>query len=101
MDLVASGCRTIVLMKHTSKSGRPRLLRECSAPLTGVGCADMIISELATFVVVKKTGKVNRLVLTELAEGVTLEEVKAKTEASFEVAPDLKTMPLAEVIHNR
>jgi 3-oxoacid CoA-transferase B subunit len=99
MDLVMSGCKTIVLIKHTDNEGNSRVVRECRAPLTGRGCVDMIITDLAVFVVKKGNSGVNSLILTELAEGVTLEEVKAKTEAPFEVSADLKTMPLAPVQH--
>ena len=97
MDLVTSGCRTIVLIKHTDNDGHSRVLQECQAPLTGRGCVDMVITDLAVFQVKKGMGGVNSLVLTELAEGVTLEEVKAKTEATFLVSPDLKTMLLAPI----
>ncbi|KPA83230.1 putative mitochondrial succinyl-coa:3-ketoacid-coenzyme a transferase- like protein [Leptomonas pyrrhocoris] len=99
MDLVSSGCGTIALMKHTDNDGRSRVLQECRSALTGRGCVDMVITDLAVFAVKKGTSGVNSLVLTELAEGVTLEEVKAKTEASFHVSPDLKTMPLAPLQH--
>ncbi|KPA83226.1 putative mitochondrial succinyl-coa:3-ketoacid-coenzyme a transferase- like protein [Leptomonas pyrrhocoris] len=101
MDLVSSGCGTIALMKHTDNDGRSRVLQECRSALTGRGCVDMVITDLAVFAVKKGTSGVNSLVLTELAEGVTLEEVKAKTEASFHVSPDLKTMPLAPALSGR
>ncbi|KAK7201076.1 succinyl-coa:3-ketoacid-coenzyme a transferase- like protein [Novymonas esmeraldas] len=97
MDLVVCGCKTIVLIGHTDKKGKSRILNQCTAPVTGRGCIDMIITELAVFEVKKSAGGVNSLVLMEIAEGVTLEEVTAKTEAAFTVSPSLKTMPLAPV----
>ncbi|KAG5498689.1 hypothetical protein JKF63_02976 [Porcisia hertigi] len=99
MDLVACGCKTIVLIGHTNNEGKSRIVKECSAPLTGRGCVDLIITDLAVFVVKKVPGGVNSLMLTEIAEGCTLEELRAKTEAPFTVSPDLKIMPLAPVPH--
>ncbi|CBZ28869.1 succinyl-coa:3-ketoacid-coenzyme a transferase-like protein [Leishmania mexicana MHOM/GT/2001/U1103] len=97
MDLVVCGCKKIVLMEHTDKEGKSRIVERCKAPVTGRECLDMIITDLAVFVVEKAAGGVGSLVLTEVAEGVTLEEVKAKTEAPFAVSADLRTMSLAAV----
>jgi 3-oxoacid CoA-transferase subunit B len=67
-------------MEHTNKAGESKILKKCSLPLTGTQCVDMIISDLAVFTLERgKTG----LTLIELAPGVTLDEVKAKTEARF------------------
>ena len=98
MDLVMSGCRTIVLMEHVDKTGRSRVVQSCSIPLTAASVVDMLITELCTFRFEKSKSGVHKMWLTELAEGVTLEEVKAKTEAAFLVSPDLKTMPHAPAL---
>ena len=83
MDLVAGVKRVIVAMEHVEKSGAPKLLNACTLPLTGRGVVDMVITELGVFQLDR--GK-RPLTLIELAPGVTLDEVRAKTEAPFEVA---------------
>ena len=83
MDLVAGVKRVVVVMEHTEKSGAPKLVKACTLPLTGQGVVDLVITELGVFDVSR--GK-KPLTLTELAPGVTVEEVKAKTEAAFETA---------------
>ncbi|MEC9398491.1 MAG: CoA transferase subunit B [Myxococcota bacterium] len=80
MDLVAGAKRVIVLMTHTARDGSSKLLAECTLPLTGVSCVDKVITDLAVFDFVD-----GKLVLKELAEGVTLEEIAQKTEASYEI----------------
>jgi 3-oxoacid CoA-transferase subunit B/3-oxoadipate CoA-transferase beta subunit len=81
MDLVAGVKRVVIVMEHSEKSGAPKLVKACNLPLTGQGVVDLVITDLGVF-------EVNRgrspLRLVELAEGVTLDEVRAKTEASFE-----------------
>ena len=80
MDLVAGVKKIVVVMEHTNKAGESKILKKCSLPLTGTQCVDMIISDLCVFTLERgKTG----LKLIELAPGVTLEEVTAKTEAKF------------------
>ena len=80
MDLVAGVKRVIVVMEHANKAGEPKLLQKCALPLTGKACVDMIITDLAVFTLARgKTG----LTLIELAPGVSLDEVTAKTKASF------------------
>jgi 3-oxoacid CoA-transferase subunit B len=83
MDLVAGVKRVVVVMEHVEKSGAPKLVNACSLPLTGQGVVDLVVTDLAVFDVGR--GK-SPLTLVELAPGVTLEEVRAKTEAPFEVA---------------
>ena len=86
MDLVSSGNRVVVVMEHNAKSGAPKILKQCALPLTGKGVVDLIITELGVF-------EVNGgLTLIEHAPGVTVEDIKAKTEASFTVSPNLKPM---------
>lgn len=82
MDLVAGVKRVVVVMDHTSKNGDPKLLHECSLPLTGQEVVDMVITNLGVFDIDRGKG----MKLIELAPGVTVEEVKASTEADFEVA---------------
>ncbi|MBS0363130.1 MAG: CoA transferase subunit B [Proteobacteria bacterium] len=83
MDLVAGVKRVVVVMEHTEKTGAPKLLRACTLPLTGQGVVDVVITDLGVFDVSR--GR-KPLTLLELAPGVALDEVKAKTEAAFEVA---------------
>ena len=81
MDLVSGVRRVVVLMEHTAKDGASKILKSCSLPLTGKGVVNLIITDLCVFEVEAGKG----LVLKELHPGVTLEDVKAKTEASFRV----------------
>jgi 3-oxoacid CoA-transferase subunit B len=83
MDLVAGVKRVIVVMEHTNKAGESKLLKKCSLPLTGQDCVDMVVTDLAAFTL--ERGK-SGLKLVQMAPGVTLDEVKAKTEAAFTVA---------------
>jgi len=88
MDLVAGVPRVVVLMEHTA-GGKPKLLKECSLPLTGAGVVSMVITELGVFEVGPQGNKVG-LTLTELAPDVTVEEIRAKTDADFAVAPGVR-----------
>ncbi len=87
MDLVAGVKRVVVVMDHTNKHGDPKILKECSLPLTGKNCVNLIITDLAVFEV--ENGS---LVLKETAPGVTVDEVRSKTEAEFSVLDSLSTI---------
>ncbi len=80
MDLVAGVKKVVVTMEHVSKHGDPKILRECTLPLTGKNCIDMIITDLC---VLEFDEAKKRFKLTELAPGVTVEEVVEKTEAEI------------------
>jgi 3-oxoacid CoA-transferase subunit B len=80
MDLVAGVKRVIVVMEHTNKAGESKILKSCTLPLTGMGCIDMVITDLCVFTL--QRGKAG-LTLTRLAPGVTLDEVTAKTLGKF------------------
>ena len=84
MDLVAGVKRVVVVMEHTSKEGAPKLLKQCTLPLTGVNVVDLAITDLGVFEIDKHGTKPMRLI--ELADGVSLGEVTAKTEAAFDNA---------------
>jgi len=84
MDLVAGVKRVVVLMEHSSKNGEPKLLKNCNLPLTGKGVVSKIITDLAMFEVRK--GETPGLVLVDHAPDVTIEQIKAQTEADFSVA---------------
>jgi 3-oxoacid CoA-transferase subunit B len=84
MDLVAGVKRVVVVMEHTAKEGSPKLLRKCTLPLTGVNVVDLVITDLGVFEIDKHGQAPMQLI--ELADGVTPEEIAAKTEAPFEAA---------------
>jgi len=84
MDLVAGVKRVVVVMEHAAKDGSPKLLNTCSLPLTGVRVVDRVITDLGVFDVDKKGA--GGLTLLERADGVSLDEIRAKTEAPFRVA---------------
>jgi 3-oxoacid CoA-transferase subunit B len=86
MDLVAGVKKVVVIMEHTAKD-EPKLLHTCSLPLTGAGVVDMVITDLAVFTIDRKAG--GGMTLVELAPGVTVDEVKRKTEAKFAVGKGL------------
>ena len=83
--------KVVVIMEHSAKakdgSVEPKLLHKCNLPLTGAGVVDMVITDLAVFTIDRKGGG---MTLVELAPDVTLDEVKAKTQASYQVAPGLQ-----------
>jgi 3-oxoacid CoA-transferase subunit B len=78
MDLVSGVSRLIVLMEHTSKAGESKVVQHCTLPLTGAEVVDLLITDLAVF----RVGR-NGLVLTELAPGTSLEEIRRKSTATF------------------
>jgi 3-oxoacid CoA-transferase subunit B len=88
MDLVAGVKKVVVVMEHTAKD-EPKLLKRCTLPLTGAGVVDMVITDLGVFAIDKKGS--GGMALIELALGVTVDEIRAKTEAGFRVA--LKNEP--------
>jgi 3-oxoacid CoA-transferase subunit B len=87
MDLVAGAKRVIIAMEHTTKDGKPKIVRKCSLPLTGVEVVDLIVTEFGVIEVTPEG-----LVLREVAPGITPEQVQAATEPRLRIAPDLKTM---------
>ncbi len=82
MDLVAGVKKVVILMEHTNKFGAAKILKHCSLPLTGSACVDVIISDLCIFHLDRMVGGLR---LVELAPDVTVEEVRAKTEANFQM----------------
>jgi 3-oxoacid CoA-transferase subunit B len=87
MDLVASADNIIVVMLHTNKAGESKLLKQCSLPLTGVGCVKKIVSDLGMFEVTPQGFK-----LLERAPGVSVEEIQAKTEGRLVVEGEVPEM---------
>jgi len=85
MDLVAGVKKVVVIMEHTARD-EPKLLRRCTLPLTGTQVVDMVVTDLGVFAIDKARG---RMRLIELAPNVTVAEIRAKTEAGFEVEPAL------------
>ena len=86
MDLVAGVRKVIVMMEHVNRKGEPKLIPDCTLPLTGLRCIDMIITDLC---VLEMDPKERRFVLTELAPDVTVDEVLEKTSAEIRVADSI------------
>jgi len=89
MDLVASAKNIIVAMQHTNKAGESKLLPQCSLPITGLGCVKKVVTELGVFDITERGFE-----LREIAPGVTIEEVKAKTLGRLVVEGDIKTVAI-------
>jgi 3-oxoacid CoA-transferase subunit B len=89
MALVSSACRVVVAMEHTTREGQPKILKQCTLPLTGSGVVDTIVTEMA-YIRVTPSG----LLLEEIAPGLSVEDVQHATEAMLVVSPQLKTMQI-------
>lgn len=89
MDLVAGVKKVVVTMEHNAKDGSAKIVKECTLPLTGQRCVHMLITDLC--VMEFDEGR-SRFVLTEVAPGMTVDEVKARTEAEILVAPEVRTI---------
>ena len=89
MDLAAGARRTIAAMEHVDRRGRPKIVRDCSFPLTGKGCVSMIVTDVAVIEVAT-----DGLVLKETAPGWTPEDIQAITEPTLIPASDLQEMTL-------
>lgn len=89
MDLVASAENIIVAMMHTNRAGESKLLRQCTLPLTGVGCVKKIVTNLAVVEVTEKG-----FLLIERAPGVSVEEIVAATEGRLEVPDNVPEMKI-------
>lgn len=87
MDLVAGVKNVIVAMEHCTKDGTAKILKDCTLPLTGKGKVKMIVTELGVFRI-----RHDGLVLVEIAPGVTVETLKAQTEAEFSISSELTVM---------
>jgi 3-oxoacid CoA-transferase subunit B len=92
MDLVAGAKRVIVIMTHASKYGDPKLLKECTLPITGQKCVNHVLTDLGWFDILYDEDGTSKMVLSEIAAGVTLEEIHSKTGAEFEVSENLSTI---------
>jgi len=82
MDLVAGVKRVVAVLEHTSKDGKPKILKKCTLPITGIGVVNLIITDLCVFEVKPGGG----LILTELHPGITVDDVRAKTGTPLDVS---------------
>jgi 3-oxoacid CoA-transferase subunit B len=89
MDLAFNARRVIVATEHTTKDGKPKIVKECSVPMTAPECVDLIVTDVAVIEVTSKG-----LLLKELAPGWTVEEAQALTEPRLGISPDLKEIEL-------
>ncbi len=90
MDLVASARRVIVAMEHTTRDGKPKILKKCTLPITGLRVVDTIATEMAWIKVTEKG-----LLLEEIAPGLTPDDVQKYTEPTLIVSPNLKTISVS------
>ena len=93
MDLVTGAKNVIVAMEHATKDGGAKILTRCTLPLTAAKRVNMVVTELAVFRFLD-----GHLVLTETAPGVTLDDIRARTEAEFDVSPECREMRLPAAI---
>ena len=97
MDLATGAKRIIVAMEHNDRNGEPKILRQCTYPLTGLACVGLIVTDLAVIQVLGIDGgesDKSGLMLLEVAPGWSSEEVQALTEASLGISPELKEIEL-------
>lgn len=87
MDLVNGAKKVIIAMEHTSKNGAPKILKECTWPLTGAGVVDLIVTDLGVMEVTSEG-----IVLKELAPGISAEEIQSKTEAKLIIPDNIAVM---------
>lgn len=87
MDLVTGARKVIIAMEHTTKDGAPKILKNCTLPLTAVNAVDYIVTELGVMEMTKEG-----IVLKELAPGVTVEDIQSKTEAVLIIPEHIGTM---------
>ena len=80
MDLVANVKRVVILMDHLAKDSSPKLMKNCTLPLTGVKCVDRVITDLGIFDFID-----GKMFLSKIAQGISVEEIRAKTESEFEI----------------
>lgn len=90
MDLVAGAKRVVVAMEHTTRDGRPKILKQCKLPLTGTNVVNMIVTELAVIDVTPKG-----LLLKEIAAGMSAEAVQKLTEPPLQISANLRAYDLA------
>ncbi len=90
MDLVSGAKKVVVAMEHCTREGEPRILKRCNLPLTAKARVSMIVTELAVFTIDD-----GQLVLQETAPGISLEQVRASTEADFVLAEQFHSMSVA------
>jgi 3-oxoacid CoA-transferase subunit B len=83
MDLVAGVRRVVVVMEHVERSGAPKVLTTCTLPLTGKAVVDLLVTDLGVFDIDRRGGGMK---LIQLAPDISLDEIRAKTQAPFEVA---------------
>jgi 3-oxoacid CoA-transferase B subunit len=89
MDLVASAKNIIVAMQHVNKAGESKLLSKCTLPITGLGCVKKVVTELGVFDITERGFE-----LREVAPGVSIEEVQAKTLGRLVVEGEIKTVSI-------
>jgi 3-oxoacid CoA-transferase B subunit len=87
MDLVTGAKKVIIAMEHTAKDGSPKILKECTLPLTGREVVDLIVTDMGVMEVTDKG-----IVLKEIAPGLTVEDVQKATEAKLIIDENLKEM---------